>query len=422
MKRIFLTGIAVIVSLWANAQGLSLDTCYALAQKQYPLIKQRDLIEKSRGYNVSNAGRGYLPQVSFNGQGTYQSAVTSLSLGALPKPFNDISFPTPNKAQYNVHGELDQTIYDGGIIKDQKQMDEADADIQKQNVEVELYAIRDRIDQIFFGALLIDEQIKQNDLTQKDIQSSIDQVKAGVANGTALSSDEDELQAELLQQQQNKIQLQASRKAYMDMLGLFINKPLDENTTLQAPGAVKIADSIKRPEVAYYDIQKKSYDAQDNMLNAGNMPKLSFFFQGGVADPGLNAFDTKSEPYYITGFRFTWNIGGFYTLKNSRELLTVQRQMLDVEKETFLFNTKQTLKQQGNDIIKLQQMLSLDKDIVAKRTIVLQASKAKLDNGTITTHEYLTELDAKDQAEQALLLHEVQLLMSEYGYQNTSGN
>lgn len=423
MKQTFFMAGFLFVAVVVNAQTtLTIDSCYAMARRQYPLIKQQGLIEKSKEYSVSNAGKGYLPQFSINGQATYQSAVTSIPLDGLPKPFNTLSFPTPTKDQYNIHGEVDQAIYDGGSIKSQKAISVSQADMQQQNLEVQLYAIKDRINQVFFGALLLDEQIKQNDLTQKDIQSSIERIHAGVTNGTALQSDEDELQAELLQEQQNKVQLQANRRAYLDMLGLLIGKGLDENTILQQPGNVATTENIKRPEIAYYESEKKSYDAQDEMISAGNMPRLSFYFQGGYAKPGLDAFDTKFEAYYIGGLRLSWNFGNLYTTKNSRQINILNRQTADVQKETFLFNTQITLKQQSSDIMKLQQMIVLDNSIITKRHAVTEASKAKLDNGTFTVHDYITELNAEDLSKQALLLHQVQLLMTQYDYQNTTGN
>jgi len=423
MKKLLLIGIILGSSLLANSQvALTLDSCYTRARQQYPLIKQKDLIEKTKEYNVANAAKGYLPQVNFNGQATYQSAVTSISLTGLPPAFKNLSFPTPTKDQFNMHGEVDQTIYDGGMIKQQKQIQETNAGIHDQNIEVQLYALKDRINEIFFGALLIDEQLKQNDVTQKDLQNSIDRTQAAVNNGTVLTSTLNELQAEIYQQQQNRIALSSSRKAYMDMLSLFINKPLDENTVLETPHTVTVSDSIHRPELSFYEFQKKTDDVQERLLNAGNRPKLSAFFQGGYALPGLNGFDVNPAWYYITGIRLSWSLNGFYTLKNQRQLLEIDRSGLDIQKEDFIFNTRINLKQQSADMMKLQQMINKDNDIIGKRTAVKDASKAQMDNGVITVHDYIGEVDAEDAAKQNLLLHQIQLLMDEYNYQNTSGN
>ncbi len=425
MKNILILFSLILLGLTGygqSSQAISLDDCYKLARQNYPLIKQHDLIEKTKDYSIQNAAKGYYPQVNFNGQGTYQSAVTTIEVNGLPPAFSHLSFPTLPLEQFNLHGEVDQTIYDGGVIKQQKQSDIANADVQQQNVEVQLYALKDRINQIYFGALLIDDQLKQNDLTQKDIQSSIDKMQAGVTNGTALQSSVDELQAELLQQQQNKIALQASRKAYIDMLGVFINQPLNENTALQIPVSVAISDSIKRPELSFYDLQKKNDDVQEKILNSTNRPKFSFFAQGGYALPGLNGFDVNPAFYYITGFRLSWNLGGYYTQNNQKQILEIDKQNIDVQKETFLFNTNVTLKQQSSDIVKLRAMIDKDNEIITKRTEVKDVSKAQMENGAITIHEYIGELDAEDQARQSLNLHEIQLLLAEKSYQNTTGN
>ncbi len=406
----------------APVSGITLEECYKLARQNYPQLKQSDLIAKTKDFNIENASKGYYPQFNINGQATYQSAVTSIPLNGLPKPFNDINIPVPPLDQFNVHGEVDQTIYDGGVIKQQKLSDAASADIQQQNLEVQLYALKDRINQIYFGVLVIDEQVIQNNITQKDLQNSIDKMQQGVNNGTSTSSSVDELDAELIQEQQNKIQLQASRGAYLDMLSVFTAQHYDTSTTLTIPAGITPADSIKRPELALYDFQKKNDEVQEDILNASNRPKFSLFFQGGYALPGLDAFDINPALYYITGIRLSWSLGGYYTLKNQKQILELDRQNIDVQRETFLFNTTISMKQEGADIVKLRSLIDKDNEIITKRTSVKDASKAQMENGTTTIHEYLGELDAEDQAKQSLLLHEVQLLLAEYTYQNTTGN
>ena len=334
----------------------------------------------------------------------------------------DVTIPTPSKDQYNIHGELDQTIYDGGVIKQQKMSAQSDANISQKNLEVQLYTLKDRVNQVYFGTLLIGQQLIQDSLTRNDIQNSIDKMQVAVNNGTALKSSLDELQAELLQQDQNEISLKASRKSYLDMLGVLINMPLDESAELENPVTITVSDSINRPELALYDIQKRSYDVQDRILDAQNRPKFSFYVQGGYADPGLDAFDVNFQWYYIGGFRLSWNFGGYYTLKNQRQLLNIDRQTTDLNKETFLFNTRITMKQQGAEITKLREMLVKDNDIVAKRTSIKNVSKVQMEQGAITVHDYIGELDSENQAIQNQILHKTQLLQSEYNYQNTTGN
>ena len=424
MKRVFLClaifGSGLLTTTVASGP-LSIDTCYARAKQYYPLTKQKGLIEKTKEYNISNASKDYLPQLSFNGQATYQSAVTSIPI-AIHLPGQTLTIPTLTKDQFNVHGEVTQSVYEGGVIAQQKELHKANADILEQSAEVQLYALKDRINQLFFGTLLIDEQLKQNNITEKDIQNSIDKMQASVSAGTSLKSGLNELQAKLLQQQQNKIDLLASRKAYMEMLGQFINRTLDENTLLIVPGIVSLSDSIRRPELSVFNYQLKNDDVQSKILNANTHPKLQLFFQGGYALPGLNAFDIDPALYYIGGVRLSWSLGGYYTLKNQQQILSLDKQTIEIQREIFMFNTHLTLHQQNADIQKLQQMISIDGEIVNKLTEVKNSAKAQMDNGLLTTHEYISELDAEDLARQKLLLHRVQLLMDQYNYQNTSGN
>ncbi len=422
MKKLFFIAIIILTSVFAKAQStITIDSCYAMARLEYPLIKQKGLIEKTKEYNLSNVGRGYLPQINFNGQSTHQSDVTTIPI-SFHIPGINFSIPTVSKDQFNLHGEIDQTIYDGGVIKQQKATQIAAAGIQDENIEVQLYALRDRINQIYFGILLINEQLKQNDLTQKDLQNSIDRMQANVNNGTALSNNLYELRAAILLQKQNEISLKASHKAYLEMLSLFINKQFDENTMFETPHSVVVSETIHRPELSFFDFQKKNDDVQEKILKAANRPKFLFFFQGGYALPGLNGFNIDPAWYYITGLKLSWSVGGLYTLYNQRQLINIDRQTIDIQKEAFLFNTNLNLKQQGAEFSKLKQLIDIDTDIIIQRSAVKAISKAQLDNGVITIHDYLSELDAEDAAKQSLLLHKVQLLMDEYNYQNTAGN
>jgi len=399
--------------------ALTIQECYQLARKNYPLIKQRDLITKTKDYTVSNASKGYLPAFSVNGQATYQSAVTTFPFTI---PIKGFTLPQYSKDQYKIDGEVDQVVYDGGVIKNQKQTAEANEVIQQQSLEVELYALYDRVNQLFFGALLIDEQLKQNDLLKLDVKNGIDKTKALVANGTAFRSSVDELQAQLLQTDQSRIELLASKKAYLDMLSVFISRPVDDDTIIEKPAAPMMTDSISRPELLSYEYQKKTYDLQNDLLKSQLLPKLGLFVQGGYARPGLDPLSNNFQWYYIGGLKLSWNFASLYTLKNQRRILDIGKQTLDIQKETFLFNTNLTQKQQNADITKYQQLMKTDDQIIAMRESVKKAASAQLENGVLSAHDYITQVNAEDQARQNLILHEMQLLQDQYSYQNTVGN
>lgn len=416
MKRIlFILGIcSASVNLQAQ-QSLTLEECYSLAKENYPLVKQRDLITKSNTYSLSNASKGYLPQLTVFGQASYQSDVTQV-------PINAPGVVVLDKDQYKIYGEINQTLYDGGVISKQKKTIEANSVVEEQKLEVELYKLRDRINQLFFGTLLINEQITQTEILKKDIQAGLAKTNTAIANGIALKSSSDAMQAELLKADQRIIELQSLRSAYRDMLGLFINKLLSDNTIFIKPELGTFIETINRPELKMYDFQKKSLDAQNEMITARNLPKLGLFFQGGYGRPALNMLNNDFDTYYIGGLRMTWSLGGFYTSKNERAIIDVNRNFIDLQRETFLFNTNLTLKQQNSEANKLQDLIKTDDEIIALRTRIKNTALAQVENGVITSTDYVREVNAEDQARQNQSLHQIQLLMTYYNQQTTTGN
>mgnify|MGYP001266277335 CR=1 FL=1 len=418
IKKIILTVSYWLIAIsYTSGQTITLDKCLEMAKQSYPLIKQYTLIEKTKEYSIANAQKGYLPQFNVAGQATYQSAVTQVPI-SLP----NMDIPVISKDQYRLYGEVSQSITDLFTAKDQKEYINANSEIETQKIEVELYKLRERINNLFFGILLIDAQIQQTELLKKDIQSGIEKTSVAIANGVALKSTADNLKAELLKADQRTIELKATRKGYADMLALFIGNPIDENTNLEKPQRQIFTNTINRPELRLFDLQKKSFDVQEKLITAKNLPRVSLFFQGGLGRPALNMLNPDFQGYYITGVRLNWNLTGFYTYKNEKKILANNQSMIDIQRETFLFNTNLTLKQQNADISKMQELIETDRSIITLRESVKNTTQNQLTYGTATTNDYLIAVNAEDQAKQSLILHEIQLLMTEYNAQTTAGN
>jgi outer membrane protein TolC len=410
----YLVWAVLLCTAPATAQTpLTLEDCYQLAQKNYPLIKQRELISRSGNYTVANAAKGYLPQLNFSGQGTYQSQVVEIPFPGAPQLSKD---------QYKVQAEVSQTLFDGGNIHYQKELSKANTAIQQQQLEVNLYSIRDQISQLFFGILLIEEQLRQNDLRKEDIGSGVHKTEGAVNNGSALRSSLDELKAELLNTEQARIQLRTSRQAYLQMLALFINQPLDDHTVLTKPAPASMPAEIRRPELLLYDYRQRSYDVQEKQLKVNYLPKVSAFVQGNYGRPTLNFVSNDFGFFALGGVRFSWGLGSLYTNKNSRQILRINKQDMDVQKETFLFNTQLTMTRQQIEAAQYSELIQQDQEIIVLRTSVKKAAVAQLENGVITSHDYITQVNAENQARQNLILHEIQLLQVQYNNKNTSGN
>lgn len=415
IKLIFIGSFLLFLfSARAQSHFITLDSCYLLAKQNYPLVKQYELIAQTKEYTLENISKGFLPQINMNGQATYQSDVTQF-----PKTIPGV--PVLTKDQYKIYADINQPIYDGGQIKAQKKIQEAKAVVDQQKLEVELYQLKDRINQLFFGILMIDAQLKQNDLIKKDIQLGLDKISALVANGVALKSNADILKAELLKAGQRTIELNSNRSAITGMLGFFVNRNLNKNTVFQKPADIILSNEIKRPELLMFDYQDKIFDAQNDLLSTRNRPKISFFVQGGFGKPAFNILSNDFDPFYIGGFRLNFPISGFYSLKNERALLDIDKKSEDVQRQTFLFNTQIAMKQQNTAILKFRQFLKSDDEIISLSESIKKVSLAQLQNGVINSNDYIRDVNAEDQAQQNKILHEIQLLKAEYEQQNIVG-
>ncbi|MBV7530041.1 TolC family protein [Chitinophaga sp. sic0106] len=399
---------------------LTLEQCHTLAEQNYPLIKRYELIAASRNYSLSNAGKVYLPQLTVAGSATYQSDVVAFPI-EFPPGFG-VTIPSLAKDQYKLTAEVQQTIFDGNNSRFQKEAIKANAEAERQGVAVNLYAIRERINQLYFSILLMNEQLRQNDLRLSDLDNAIGKVSAAYRNGTAYRSNVDELKAERSAAKTQEITFVANRSAYTQMLGLFIGRQLADTIKLLMPEEQSVLGNINRPELAWYAYRRSVADAQEQQLKSDHLPRFNAFFQGGYGRPTLNILDNAFGPWYFTGLRMNWNFGSLYSLKNNRRIIENNRKSISVEEETFLFNTNMNLTQQRTEVKKFHEMIAEDEEAIGFRTSVKQSAKAQLENGVITVHDYIGQLNAENQARQLLILHKLQLLQATYQYKFTSGN
>ena len=398
---------------------LTIDHCQEKAKQNYPQIKQFELIEQSRDYNLSNAGKAYLPQVALTAKATYQSDAINIDM---PLSTTRTLSIHQSKDQYQAALEVNQLLWDGGITSTQKSILKANAEIDKQRLEVELYTIKDRVNQLFFGLLLIHEQLLQNALLQDELHTNYDKVTAYVKNGVANQSDLDAVKLEQLNNTQRHTELLNAAKTYREMLSVMIGEGIDETTILEKPIIVPMNEIINRPELNLFDSQLTLLDNQSQMIQTGLMPKLGLFMQGGIGKPGLNMLSSNFSPFYIGGIRLSWNISGFYTQKNSQNNLKIGRASISNQKETFLFNNNLKINQQKNELEKYRELIKNDDEIIRLHTNIKNASVAKVENGVQTVTDLLREINAESLARQQKALHEIQLMMGIYNLKYSTNN
>lgn len=414
MKRI---GLLLMLMGWAllGKAQLTLEVCYEQAEANYPLIKQYGLVEQSREFNLSNASKGYLPQIG---------------LSAVAYAFTDI-LDMPAQLEQMVGGmdnhllsasvTVNQSIYDGGTISARRGLAKAEAEVEKGQVEVSMYDVRQRIDQLYFGVLSIEEQLKQTLLLEDDLKLSLQTVEGLMRGGLANQSDVDAVRVEQIKANQRVGSLRTLKRTYLLMLGTFINQKLDEETTLEKPIASgsELDRNNYRPELNLYDAQSQLLDAQKKMLDAQLRPKLGAFATGMVHS---KVTDFVNSGLLLGGISLSWNLGALYTRKNDLQKLELQRRQIGVTRETFLFNTQLQGESSNGVIQDLRTQLAQDAEIVALREGIRDRAQRRVENGIETVNEMLREINAVSEARQTQVLHEIQLLQEMYRMKHLYNN
>lgn len=416
--------IIIIYSLFFSAMAfaqstLTIEQCQRMAKENYPLIKRYGLIERSKEYNLSNAGKGYLPQFSLSARGSYQSEVTKI-----PIDIQGIDIKGLSKDQYSATIDVTQTIWDGGVISSKKDITKASSYAEQKQLDVDMYKIVYQVNQMYFGILLLDARLKQNALLQEELQRNFDLISSYITNGIANQSDLDAIKVEQLKTVQNKAQIVSNKKAYFDMLGILIGQKLNENIILPKPNAdnLTISSQVKRSELELFDAQLANLETQKKAIKASYMPKLGLFLTGGYGKPALNMLNNDFSAYYIGGIRLSWNFGSLYTQKNDRKLIETNQDNIATSRETFLFNTSLETSQEQNEINKNKDLLKYDDDIVILRNNVKRATEAKVANGTSTVIDLMRDVNAEDLAKQDRIQHEIELLQAIYNLKYTTNN
>ena len=410
------------------AQGQTLDDCQQAAEKNYPLIQQYGLIEKTIQLTVANIQKGWLPQVSASAQATYQSDVTAWpsEMKAMMSGMG-IDMRGLTKDQYRVGIDVQQTIYDGGVIGSQKRIAREQGKVQAAQNEVNIYNVRKRVNEMYFGLLLIDEQIKLNSDLQTLLGGNERKLESMTKRGTAAESDLQSVKAERLNAVQKGTELVLQKQMLQRMLSTFCGIEINniQKPQVKSDGR-NLAIGNQRPELKVLDAQISVLNAQEKALNAALMPKVGVFAQGFYGYPGLNMFEDMMRHKWslngLVGARVTWTIGALYTRKNDKAKLQLQRDMTENSREVFLFNNNLEQIQQNENIERYQKLMAHDGEIISLRKAVRKAAESKLAHGIIDVNDLVREINQENAACVRQSVHEIEMLKEIYDNKYTTNN
>lgn len=419
MKTLLLVLFIGLSSRFVSAQMITIEEAQSKAEANYPAIVRYDLIQRTKNFNIANANKAYLPQGTLSAQGTWQSDVTSIDL-SMP----GLEIPSIDQDQYKLVAELNQLIWDGGKIAAQKKNIEAEATLERKQLESEIYTLRERVNNLYFGILLMKGQLSQHEILEKELRRNYDNVKVYVQNGIANEGDLNVVKVEQLKASQQRIHLESTLEAYIRMLSVLIGEKLNGNIVFVKPdpGNTVTSSAINRPELQIFEAREHSIETQRSLLNARIRPTIGAFAQGGYGKPGLNMFDNKFSPYFLGGLRVSWNLSNLYTLKNDKKKIDLQKQSVNSQRETFLYNMSIVIPQQQIEIEKFRKTMRDDNEIILLQSQIRKAAEVKVENGTMTVSDLIKEINSEEAAKQAKTLHEIQYLMSVYALKYTTNN
>ena len=423
MKRTAILTLSALILLGANAQ-LTIERCQELARANYPLIRQYELIEQSSNYTLDNLKHTWLPQMNLSAQATYQNETPSFpdQMKAMLAT-SGLEMKGLAKDQYRVQVDVNQKIYDGGKASSERALTEAQDLEQKAQTDVDLYGLNKRVNDLFFGVLLMDDRIKQTDMTLEMLNGNLEKLQSHVRNGVATTADESMLRAEIMTVEQGKTTMLWNREAYKHMLELLIGEQVGKRHLVRPSTSEPGNGQINRPELRLIDAKIGTINARENAINASVRPVISAFGQAFYGYPGYNTFENMTSRKWslnaMVGVRATWSLSSLYDRKNNLSKLTTARHQAQLQRDVFMLNTQLKASHEHDEISRLQELIASDATIVNLRRDVRLAEESKLRNGVIDIHRLVERITDENTAAQSQIIHNIELLKTIYDLKNT---
>lgn len=398
---------------------LNLAEAITKAREHAPAQALIPLAAAEQDLQLKNIGTNFRPQISVLAQATYQSEVTTLEV-----PIPNFEIDPLSKDQYKIEATVNQNLYDGGLTNQSKVLQKTKTEMEVLGVELELDKIRAQVISIYFAILEVDARKVLLDYKKEDLLARQKVVNTAVENGTVLKMESQSLQAALLLLEQQAAELVAIRLAQFKTLNLLTTLDLPEDTRLEVPAllANDFTPNLQSHTHRLLALRQTSIDQKSDLDLAMDRPKVGLFLRGGYGKPGLNFLKNEFSPYYIVGARVQWNLNGLYTRSADQEIQKLGKEKVSVQKRTYDLQVDRHAERYRSEINKLRTLLVSDEEILALRKKIKNTASVQLDNGVMTSADYLQRLNEENQARQNKSLHKIQLLKNQYLLEHFTGN
>lgn len=397
----------------------TIERCYELVRENYPLVKRYDLIELTKEYTLKNAYMNYFPQISISGSASYQTDVLTF-----PFEVPGVEMPTFSKDQYAAVMELSQVLWDGGMIAADRENIRAKSEVDMAEHEINVYALKEKVNDLYFGILYIDQQIRQSEIMDSELEREMHRVENCIRNGVANPSDLDVIEVERISQKQSRDNMRSLMEAYLRMLSMMTGvkiddsgmlvRPLPEGADGEAVLSSILESDIRRPELMLYKAQRREIDTQLDYWTASGLPQISLFIRGGYGRPGLDMMDDSFQPFAVGGIRLVWNISRLYSLGYGKKIVNYSKAQVDVAEQTFIFNANLQSQEQISEVRRFIKAIEDDRKIVSLRESIRESVSAGVENGTKNASDLIGEINKESLAKRQLVMHEIEMMKSLY--------
>ena len=425
MKRYILILILGVIftakgAIAQDSDPVTLKWCLSQAKISHPLFGQPGLVDRATGLKIKNLNKNYFPDLSLNGQASYQSDVTKVPVNI---PESPLRIEPIDKDWYKITLDLNQVIYDGGATGKSKSLEEIENELQKQDIETSLYQLNGQVIQVYFSILALHKNLELLESHEKVVTARLDEVIVAVEAGSVLESNADILRAELLKLQQKKTELTVRRRYSYKILSELVSEEIPDGTVLEVPGNMGSLPprGAQRPEYALFDHRQRKLEATKEMTAVAEIPKLMAFGQLGYGRPGYDMLNNEFDDFYMVGLRLQWDLWNWGKVKNEKQVLDIQKEIVTTNRDAFTRSL--TIEQQHklSEIGRFEEMIKHDEQIVPLRDKIAGTAASQLRNGVITSTEYLAEQNAATEARMMLEIHQLQQLQAQYEYLLTIG-